>query len=144
MQTLKTTCVDSEITDDKLKEIQDKFSHDRFAALIGAKVEKVADGYAMCTIPITENLMNAVGSVMGGVYFTLTDFTFAVASNWNKPATVSLSSNISFLAAAKGTQLIAEARCVKEGRTTCYYIVDICDDNGTLVTSCTMNGFIKR
>ncbi len=127
-----------------LKEIQNRFEKDRFATSIGAIIEKVNDGYALCSLTITEDMLNAVGSVMGGVYFTLSDFAFAVASNWNKPITVSLNSSISFLSAAKGKRLIAEARCIKEGKTTCYYIVDVCDDTGSLITSSTMNGFIKR
>lgn len=144
MQTLNTTQKEQEITGNQLKEIQEKFSHDKFAALIGATIKRVADGYAMCTLPVTENLYNAVGGIMGGVYFTLIDFTFAVASNWNKPATVSLSSSISFLAPAKGTELIAEAKCVKEGKNTCYYLIDIYDNTGAHLTSATMNGYIKR
>lgn len=135
--------IENEMTTD-LNIIRKQFAEDRFATSLGARIERVADGYALCVADITENMLNAVGSVMGGVYFTLSDFAFAVASNWNKPTTVSLSSHITFLSAARGTRLIAEARCIKEGKTTCYYIVDVCDDTGTLITSTTMNGFIKH
>ena len=127
-----------------LEEVRKRFENDRFAMRLGTSIEKVEEGYALCVITIDENMLNSAGSIMGGVYFTLSDFTFAVAANWNKPLTVSLSSHITFLSVANGTRLIAEARCIKEGKTTCYYIVDICDDTGSLVTSCTMNGFIKR
>ena len=53
-----------------LKEIQNRFEKDRFATSIGAIIEKVNDGYALCSLTITEDMLNAVGSVMGGVYFT--------------------------------------------------------------------------
>lgn len=127
-----------------LSKIEERFRNDRFAASMGIHIQKVDNGYALCVLSVTEQMMNAAGSVMGGVYFTLSDFAFAVASNWNKPLTVSLSSNITFLSAAKGKRLIAEARCIKEGKTTCYYMIDVCDDTGSLVTSCIINGFIRR
>ena len=126
-----------------LEEVRERFNDDHFAMKLGVNIEKIKDGYSLCVITIDESMLNAAGSIMGGVYFTLSDFAFAVAANWNKPLTVSLSSHITFLSPALGGHLIAEARCIKEGKTTCYYTVDICDDTGTLVTSCTMNGFIK-
>ena len=127
-----------------LDEVKERFKDDHFAMKLGGTIEKIKDGYSLCVLSIDESMLNAAGAIMGGVYFTLADFAFAVAANWNKPLTVSLSSNITFLSPAFGKRLIAEARCIKEGKTTCYYTVDICDDTGTLVTSCTMNGFIKR
>ncbi len=127
-----------------LKEVRERFKDDHFAMKLGIEIEKIEDGYALCVLTIDDSMINAAGTIMGGVYFTLSDFAFAVAANWNKPLTVSLSSHITFLAPAYGKRLIAEARCIKEGKTTCYYIVDICDDTGTLITSCTMNGFTKR
>lgn len=126
-----------------LEEVSERFKSDCFAKEMGAKVEKVEDGYALCSLEIRPQHLNAAGTVMGGALFTLADFTFAVASNWNKPLTVSLSSTISFLSVAKGRRLLAEARLIKEGRTTCYYNVDILDDTGNIVSIVTINGFKK-
>ena len=67
---------------------------------------------------------------MGGVYFTLADFAFAVASNWQGDTMVSLNSQIAYLGAAKGNMLIAEAVCLKDGRTTAYYEIRIKDELG--------------
>lgn len=78
---------------------------------------------------------------MGGAIFTLADFAFAVASNWNKTASVSLSASISFLGGAKGAKLIAEAVKLKEGRKTCYYEVTVCDELGNQVAHMTSNGY---
>lgn len=80
-----------------------------------------------------------MGAVMGGVYFTLGDLAFAAASNAgclsrHEPLQwVSLSSTIHYLAAAKGCQLVANAHCEKEGRTTCLYTIRITDSNSDLV-----------
>ena len=87
--------------------------------------------------------LNAAGTVMGGAIFTLADFAFAVASNWNKPLHVSTTSQITYLGVARGARLIAEARKVKEGRNTCYYLVEVKDDLGNEVAHVTASGFSK-
>lgn len=83
---------------------------------------------------------------MGGAIFTLADFAGAVAANsWRETAdVVTFSSNISFLSPAKGTKLIGEAVCLKDGRTTCLYEVKIADELGTQVAHATVNGFAVK
>lgn len=133
-----------DVNEDKmmtLDEVRERFSHDRFATVNGAVVEEVDDGYARCSMELNETHRNALGAVMGGAIFTLADFAFAVASNWNKNPQVSLNASISFLGKAKGTKLIAQAQKVKEGRKTCYYEVAVSDELGIQVAHMTSNGF---
>ena len=66
-------------------------------------IAEVDDHYAKCTLEVQERHRNAMGAVMGGVYFTLADFAFAVAANWQEIGTVSLHSDIAYLGTAKGT-----------------------------------------
>ena len=73
------------------------FSNDRFATDNGAVIEQVEEGYAKCWLEIQPHHLNAAGTVMGGAIFTLADFAFAVASNWNKPLHVSTTSQITYL-----------------------------------------------
>ena len=113
------------------------FMKDRFATDTGAVIEEVDDHYAKCSLRIEDRHRNAMGAVMGGVYFTLADFALAVASNWQKMENVSLNSEITYLTAAKGERLIAEAVCVKSGRTTGYYRIDVRDDLGNLTAAVT-------
>jgi len=127
-----------------LDEVRKRFQNDRFATLSGARIEKISRNSAVCSMKIGKSLLNAAGTVMGGAIFTLADFTFAVAANWNKPLHVSVSSQITFLAPPKGSALIAKASVIKEGRSTCLYEIDIRDDAGTKVAFVTVNGFIKR
>ena len=72
------------------------FEKDRFATCNGAVIDQVGDHYAKCSLRIEENHRNAMGAVMGGVYFTLADFAFAVAANWQHMETVSLNSEIAY------------------------------------------------
>lgn len=126
-----------------LEEIRTIFRNDHFATENGAVIESVEDGLARCSMVLTTHHKNAAGGIMGGAIFTLADFAFAVASNCKGVLHVSRTSQITFLGAAKGGQLIATARRIKEGRTTCYYLVEITDELGTQIAHVTIDGFIK-
>ena len=124
-----------------LEEVRTIFEGDRFANENGAVIEEIGDHSATCSLVITDSHRNAMGAVMGGTYFMLADFAFAVAANWQKMGCVSLRSDISFLGVAKGEKLIAKAVCVKDGKTTACYRVDVTDDLGNLTATVTTTGY---
>ena len=124
-----------------LEEVRKKFEDDRFATENGAVIEQIGDHSATCSLVITDSHCNAMGAVMGGTYLMLADFAFAVAANWQKMGCVSLHSDISFLSAAKGEKLIAKASCVKDGKTTACYRVDVVDELGNLIAIVTTTGY---
>ena len=140
-----TATIEKEITKmdngKTLENVRMMFAADRFATENGAVIEAIGDHSATCSLIITDSHRNAMGAVMGGVYFMLADFAFAVAANWEKMGCVSLRSDISFLGAAKGKKLIAKAICVKDGRTTACYRVDVTDDLGNLTATVTVTGY---
>lgn len=127
-----------------LEKIRQRFAEDKFATnAAGIVIDEASEHYAKCSMKIEATHLNAVGGVMGGAIFTLADFCFAIASNGlgDEGGTVSLSSQITFLGAAKGKTLIGIANCVKNGRTTNFYTIDITDELGTKVAMITTNGF---
>ena len=124
-----------------LEEVRKIFAGDRFATQNGAVIEQIGDHSAICSLVITDSHRNAMGAVMGGTYFMLADFAFAVAANWERMGCVSLRSDISFLGAAKGEKLIAKAVCVKDGKNTSCYRVDIMDELGNMTTTVTATGY---
>ncbi|MGI5893200.1 MAG: PaaI family thioesterase [Candidatus Merdivicinus sp.] len=127
----------------ELDQIREYFADDRFATeAAGAVIEAAEDGYARCSMELKPIHRNARGAVMGGAIFTLADFAFAVASNCAGTGVVTLNSQISYLGTAKGTQLIAEAKRVKQGRSTGYYTVSIRDELGNPVAEVTGTGFV--
>ncbi len=126
-----------------IDEIREIFKHDTFATNNGAVIDEVGDGYAKCSLLIDDGHRNAAGGVMGGVPFMLADFAFAVAANHEEMRTVSLSSSIAFVGVARGERLVASARCVKQGRTTCYYTVSVTDELENRVAEVTVTGFNK-
>lgn len=123
-----------------LEKVRKIFEGDRFATENGAVIEEIGHHSATCSLLITDSHRNAMGAVMGGVYFMLADFAFAVAANWEKMGCVSLRSDISFLGAAKEKKLIAKAVCLKDGRTTACYRVDVTDELGNLAATVTATG----
>lgn len=125
-----------------LEEAKAYFQNDRFATDNGAVIEEVTKDYAVCSLQLTDHHRNAMGNVMGGAVFMLGDFAFAVASNFQKAATVSATSQITFLRAAKGNRLTAKAEKVREGRTTVYYEISVWDEPGNLVARITASGSI--
>lgn len=124
-----------------IEDIRKIFAGDRFATENGAVIEEVGERTATCSLTITDSHRNAMGAVMGGTYFMLADFAFAVAANHENMGCVSLHSDISFLGAAKGKKIIATAICIKDGKSTSCYRVDVTDDTGTLVATVTITGY---
>ena len=124
-----------------IEEVRKIFEGDRFAMQNGAVIEEIGDHSATCSLVIKDLHRNAMGAVMGGTYFMLADFAFAVAANWEKLGCVSLHSDISFLTSAKGKKLIAKAVCIKDGKSTACYRVDVTDDLGNLTAMVMVTGY---
>ena len=88
------------------EEIVRFFEKDRFAAETGAVIDEIDDRYARCSLTLEAKHKNALGAVMGGVYFTL-----------------------------------AEAVCLKDGRTTAYYEIRIKDELGNTAAVVSTTGY---
>lgn len=117
------------------------FCHDVYATgTTGIVIEEVEAGRSLVSLNVDERHLNASGSVMGGVYYTMADFAFAVAANFDRPLTVTLTGSVSYLSAARGKKLVAEARCIKEGRSAAFYEVNVTDDLGTAVARVSLTG----
>ena len=119
------------------------FAGDHFAIeTTGIEIEETALHYSKLSIPLAEKHRNAMNQVQGGVIFTLADFAFTLAAAYERPITVTLTSNISYMSRVKGQRLIAEANCLREGGHTCYYLVAVTDELGTKVAEAMITGYI--
>ena len=131
-----------------LDEVKQFFQNDVYATgTTGIVIEQARPGYAKVSLQLDARHMNAANRVMGAVYYTMADFAFAVANNYDTEdgITVTLSSQINFLAPAKGKILFAEARTVKAGGRTTFYAIEVTDELGTQIAVISSNGFrIKR
>ncbi|HEZ7986411.1 MAG TPA: PaaI family thioesterase [Ruminococcus sp.] len=126
-----------------IEKVREIFSGDRYAMEAGAFIEEIGDHYAKCSLTLNEHHKNAAGGIMGGVYFTLADFAFAVAANWQKMGTVSINSDISFIGVPKSDKIIAETELIKDGRTVCCYNVSVKDSLGNPLAAVKIVGYHK-
>lgn len=127
--------------ENKLEKAREIFAKDRYATeATGIIIDAVGEKYAKCSLKLTDIHKNAVGHIMGGVMFTLADFTFAVATNFEQPITVSVVANISNLSSPKGDTLISESRLIKDGKRNCFYEIDIKDNLGTRISTVSITG----
>ncbi len=128
---------------EKLQEVREIFRNDKFATENGMVIDEIGDHYAKCSVQLTECHRNAMGGVMGGVHFTLADFAFAVAANWQNMGTVALNTDIAFIGTVKGDSLTAEATLVKDGRSVCCYHIIVKDNLGNIAADIKTVGFHK-
>jgi acyl-CoA thioesterase len=126
----------------ELESVRAFFEGDVYAtSATGIEITEIGEKWAKCTLPLDSRHRNAAGQVMGGVMFTLADFTFAVATNRSHDAvTVTTSSNVSFLGTVKGEVLFAETRLLKDGKRSCFYEVEIKDSSEKLVAVASIVG----
>lgn len=111
------------------------FANDTFATeATGIHIDYVDDNTTVCSLQLDNRHLNAKGSVMGGVIFTLADFAFAIAANSSILSEqkeslhwVSSSSTIHFLSSPKGHSLKATTTRIKQGRTQALFQVSITD-----------------
>ena len=124
-----------------LEKVREFFKNDRFASEAGMVIDEIGDHYAKCSLTITDRHTNAMGGVMGGVYFTLADLAFAVASNWQEPGIVGLNCDISYIGTPKDGRLIAEAKFIKQSKHISTYSVEVTDGLGNIVAVVQCLGF---
>ena len=128
-------------------EIKEHFKKDRFADMIGVEIDSITPDEVVCSLRIKDHHLNAGEKVQGGATFTLADFAFAIACNYENlteeknTITVGHSCNINFLRPATGKTLIAKSECVQKGRKLSVYRVRVTDDNGTNVAEMTGNAY---
>ncbi len=123
------------------EEAREYFKQDRFATENGMVLDEIGEGTSTVSMTITSRHKNANGGVMGGVIFTLADLAFAAASNNVHRPTVGSQVSINYLSPAKEGKLFARAHCLKDGRTTCVYNIDVIDDTGRFIARFTGTGY---
>ena len=86
-------------------------------------IDELGEECVRCSMTLNEHHLNANGGIMGGVIFTLGDFTFAVLSNRIHRPTV------------------AQQVLKKPGRTSTIINVDITDGTGRDIAQFIGTGF---
>ena len=124
-----------------LEEARAFFVKDLFAVSNNMSLEALTADGAVCVMDITERHQNAEGNLMGGAILALADFTFAVAANNAHRPSVAQQVSLSFLNPSRGKRLTSTAFCVKSGRSSCVYRIEIKDDLGKDIAQAMFTGF---
>ncbi len=102
---------------------------DPFAVLLGLQIEEVRPDFCRMRLPFRPEVRTAGEVVHGGAISTLIDSAGVVAawshvtSSPTRGATANLT--VSFLAAAQSTDLLAEARVIRRGRSVVFVEIDV-------------------
>ena len=128
------------MADDLLATTRERARTNLFWRHLGVEVDDAGEGWVRLRVPIRDEIRNAVGApVHGGLYCALVDMAVggalgtlhAEAQGGVGQTTLDL--NVSFLAAPRQGDIIAEGRIIKRGRTIAFGEVKITDGAGTLV-----------
>ena len=107
---------------------------DSFSQWLGIELVDVKEGYSKIKMLVREEMMNGLNVVHGGIAFSLGDSAFAFACNSRNNLSLALETSISFLKPVfVGDTLIAEAKEVRNGRSTGVYLVEIKNQHEQLI-----------
>jgi acyl-CoA thioesterase len=122
--------VTEELTSEALKAF---FRRDVFAGFVGIELLAAGEGRATARLNLRDHHRNGLGLVHGGAIFTLADLAFAAAVNSRGRAAVAIHCSISYLKAAQGEALLAEAEEVSCGPKIAAYTIRITDTSGEMI-----------
>ncbi|MCR4611575.1 MAG: PaaI family thioesterase [Lachnospiraceae bacterium] len=124
-----------------LEDAREFFAQDRYATkATGIVIDEIKEGYSRVSLELKDHHKAAGDHVMGGVFYTIADFSFAVATNTPEHLTVTTNGNISYYSQPKDDRLIAECKVQKEGKRFCFYESTVSDGLGNTVAKVTFNG----
>ena len=126
-----------------LEELREFFAGDKVAMGLGMTIESAENGGAVCTIAITDDCLNAIGTVQGGLIYTLADFAFAVSANSEDIETATLTSTINYMRPAFGKKLTAHSIPIQRSKTICLYQVTVTDEEEREIAYMTALGYRK-
>ena len=116
-----------------MEHIRRFFKNDRFADCVGIELLEASEGSARAKMEIKDYHLNAVDIVHGAAIFALADLVFAVASNSHGNVAVAVNASISFLKAATGGTLFAEATEVSRNPKLASYTIRVINDSDDLI-----------
>lgn len=111
------------------------FDNDTFAKYCGIELIEAENGHAEARLNIQPHHLNGVGTVHGGMIFSLADLAFAAACNSYDTPAVAINVNIQYLKAISGGILVAKAREVSLSRKIGTYSVQVTDGEDNLIAS---------
>ena len=118
--------------------IQAFIPHSPLVGLLGIELAEIELDRAVLRLPFRPELATMGDVVHGGAIGALVD-TAATAAAWSddtvpeSPAGATVAMSVDFVAAARGKDLVAEARVVRRGRSLCFCEVTVTEPDERVV-----------
>ena len=107
---------------------------DAFSQWLGVDIVEIKEGYSKIKMKVREEMMNGLNVIHGGIAFSLADSAFAFACNSRNNLSLALETSISFLKPVFiDDELTAEAKEIRNGKSTGVYMVDITNQHNQLI-----------
>jgi len=127
---------------DAIRELVERVTYaPGYTQAVGTRVESAEAGYVVMSLAKTDHLLQANGFFHGGVIAGLADHAAGGAVTTAMPPgrfAVTVNLQVSFLAPAKGTLLIARARALQVGGTIGVARVDVVSIADATETACAL------
>jgi uncharacterized protein (TIGR00369 family) len=107
-----------------------------FVSHLKILTETLGEGSARLSLPIEPHLTNSIGTVHGGVIMSLLDVALCTAARTLHPdslGVITIDMSTSFIGGGSGARLLAEARVLKNGRSTIFVEGEAKNEDGSLV-----------
>jgi len=110
---------------------------DSYAEYLGAELVDIRPGWARVRLKLTDDHLNFMGLIHGGVIFSLADVAFGAAANSFGSKAMALSVNINFQAPAPpGDILTAEVELISRAGRMGLYGMRVTDSAGKDIARC--------
>ena len=123
---------------DLVSDLKAKAVGEPIASVLGMKLRELAPGHARVAMIVRPEYMNFNGMLFGGIVMSVTDQSFAFATNSVARRNVASQMNIHFIGTAEvGDEIIAECRVIKAGRRVCVSEITVTNQSGKLIARAT-------
>lgn len=107
---------------------------DKFSEWLDLKIVDVKEGYSKITCVIRPEMLNGVGTVHGGITFSIADSAFAFACNAENNLSVALDVHMSYTKAGRaGDVFTAEAKELSTSKRISIYDIRVTNQNNELI-----------
>jgi len=106
-----------------------------YGRYLGIKLTQLGPGTATAELTPDKNMLNAHGTVHGGVIFSLADYVFAAASNSYGKTAVGVTTNVNFMSTGNlGETLTATAEEIKKNHRLGWYNIRVYSNKELIAT----------
>ena len=108
-----------------------------FAGDIGVSLLSISDGHAEAELPVVPELFNPIGTIHGGVMYTLADTVCGCAAHSREQISTTIEGKLNHIRATTemDKMLIARADVLHFGKQTIVTSVEIFNDSGRTVAA---------